>query len=120
MIDQNKLAGILGSEIAGKATECMGVVGVNLNANRLSRDVSQELKAALNLIGEYCREHLPDGWEISVLVNNEEMSVTLTDPDGDDHDGFESGEDCVIVDACDHARNTQDDCQLWTPVPRWG
>ena len=30
MIDQNKLAGILGSEIAGTATECMGVVGVQL------------------------------------------------------------------------------------------
>jgi hypothetical protein len=33
MIDQNKLAGILGSQIAGKATECMGVVGVQLQAD---------------------------------------------------------------------------------------
>jgi len=31
MIDQNKLAGILGSQIAGTATECMGVVGVQLH-----------------------------------------------------------------------------------------
>lgn len=52
MIDQNKLAGVLGSQIAGTATECMGVVAVELT------DTAPEFMLTENEL-KVCRE-LPD------------------------------------------------------------
>ena len=72
----------------------------------LDRNLSHELRDAMNLIGKYCSEQLPDGWMISLEVTSEEMNCELSDPNGDAHDGWDSGERNAIVDCCDYALHT--------------
>ncbi|WP_417459079.1 hypothetical protein [Kordiimonas sp.] len=70
----------------------------------MTRNQSEELTAALNLIGDYCSRNLMDGWELKVRVSNSEMSCDLEDPDGDDVTDWESGDLNSVVDACDYSQ----------------
>lgn len=71
----------------------------------------RKLRDALNLIGDYCRGNLPDGWMITLEVSNEEMCCELTDPTGDVAEGWESGECDAITDCCSHAIDAEDNGQ---------
>lgn len=62
----------------------------------------EALIAAVNLLAEHAEKHLVSGWEITISCRKDEASMTLTDPDGSehevhaDHDWSSWHEACVV------------------------
>lgn len=69
----------------------------------------EQLNEALNLIGFYCRDNMPDGFEFRLHITNKEMRCEVEEPDGDDAEGWEADESNPVVDACDYANHAQYD-----------
>lgn len=81
-----------------------------INTDPLSRNTSKELRDALNLIGEYCCNNLPDGWQLTINLNSEKVSLDLTDPSGNDAQDWDSCDGYTLVDACDYAQQKEFGC----------
>ena len=69
-------------------------------------DKSQMLNDAIKTIGEYCKEQMPAGWYLHLNFSADEVIADLTDPDGDDHWGWDGDSD-PVTDACDYAIHAQ-------------
>jgi hypothetical protein len=69
------------------------------------REHQKRLIDAANLLCDEVRDNLPDGWEISLVMNKDEAYLSLTNPDGDDTD-YDGGEHnySSITAACDQAK----------------
>jgi hypothetical protein len=72
-----------------------------LQRNPLNRNVSDDLREALNLIGKYCERHLMDEWTIEIQQDNGEQRITLTNPRGDEISEWKYDATSPIVDCCD-------------------
>ncbi len=79
-------------------------------------ETQKKLIAACNLLCEHVQNKLPDGWTITLTMDSEESSLTLTNPDGDDveshHDHDVSGVDgmCVTAIEAEEAEQSPTQC----------
>lgn len=46
--------------------------------------LNDQLREALNLIGEHAAKNLPAGYSIAIALSSDECDMTLYDPDGND------------------------------------
>ena len=77
---------------------------------------ANELQDAINLIGQYCAEQMPLGWQLTIIADSEEVTCELTDPAGEEINDWEGDEHNPVIDACTYARKRKTVVRQTLPI----
>ena len=76
---------------------------------QLSEEQHKTIIASGNLEGDFVRDNLPDGWEIIITLNNQEVTMDLISPIGNEVQFDVEGGWAAIHSACATANAEEDE-----------